>query len=452
MGKTGEVYLVGPDMYMRSQSRFLLEDQKNLLKILTRNNYLSKTDLKQLHDTKSAIKSIPIDSDCSRKAIKGKTGTSKALDYRGEPILGSFSPLKINNVQWGIVSKMDQSEAFSEVDDLRYFLIITYLTVLLISSFIAFFIAREIAKPIRQLSYHAKELSSGNFDTTILVKGTDEIGELATSFRVMQNTVASLIDNLTESNRCLSEKGKDLSDSIAYARQIQKNIFPSKEMVNRYIPDSFVFFQPRDVVSGDFYWARERNDELYLGVCDSTGHGIPGAFMSLLNVSFLNEALMHKRTEKPGDVFQKVRGLLKSVFQYERQDGMDGILIRFNPNSPVITYAASNNAPVLIRNGNYMTLDYDKIPVGNSYKSEAFKTYSFEIQTGDMLYLITDGFPDQFGGPLDKKYKYRPFYEFLVSISNLPTDEQKELLKREFFKWQNGNEQVDDVLVLGIRF
>lgn len=161
---------------------------------------------------------------------------------------------------------------------------------------------------------------------------------------------------------------------------------------------------------------------------------------------------MHKRTENPGDVFQKVRGLLKSVFQHERQDGMDGILIRFNPNSPVITYAASNNAPILIRNGNYTTLEYDKIPVGNSYKSEEFKTYSVEIQPGDMLYLITDGFPDQFGGPLDKKYKYRPFYEFLVSISHLPTEEQKERVKQEFFEWRNGNEQVDDVLVLGIRF
>lgn len=452
MGKTGEVYLVGPDMYMRSQSRFLLEDKDSLMKTIAQAAMISKKDLKQLRESKSAIKSIQIDSECSRRAIAGKTGTAKVLDYRGVPILGAYSPLKINNIHWGIVSKMDQSEAFFEITELRYFLIITYLIVLLISTLIAVFIAKKIAKPIQQLSYHAKELSTGNFDTIISVQGKDEIGELATSFRVMQHTVVSLIDNLTETNRNLSVKSKDLFDSIAYAQQIQENIFPSKEMVNSYVPDSFVFFQPRDVVSGDFYWAAERNKELYLGVCDSTGHGIPGAFMSLLNVSFLNEALMNEKIEKPGDILEKVRCLLKSVFQYERHDGMDGILIRFNPNSNIITYAASNNAPILVRNGNYSVLEYDKIPVGNSSKSEKFQTFSFEIQSGDMLYLITDGFPDQFGGPLDKKYKYRPFYEFLVSISHLPTEEQHELVKNEFFAWQKDCEQVDDVMVLGIRF
>jgi serine phosphatase RsbU (regulator of sigma subunit) len=452
MGKTGEVYLVGPDMYMRSQSRFLLENQDSLMTVIIQRNLISKKDLKQLKESKSSIKSIQIDSECSKKAILRQTGTTKTSDYRGVEILGAYSPLKINNLQWGIVSKMDQKEAFSEIAELRYFLIITYLIVLLISAFIALFIAKQLAKPIQQLSFHAKELSTGHFDTIIAMKQTNEIGELASSFRVMQNTVVSLIDNLTKSNKCLSEKSKDLSDSISYAQQIQKNIFPSKEMVNSFVPDSFVFFQPKDVVSGDFYWAVERNKELYLGVCDSTGHGIPGAFMSLLNISFLNEALMNETIEKPGDILEKVRGLLKSVFQYERQDGMDGILIRFNPKSKVITYAASNNAPILIRNGSYSILEYDKIPVGNSYKTEQFKTYSMKIQAGDMLYLITDGFPDQFGGALDKKYKYKPFYEFLASISHLPSEEQKELVKTEFFTWQNGNEQVDDVMVLGIRF
>jgi len=452
MGETGEVYLVGPDMYMRSQSRFLLENQDSLIKTIVHGNHISKEDLKQLKDSKSSIKSIQIDSECSQKALSGKKGTAKTSDYRGVPILGAYSPLKINNLQWGIVSKMDQQEAFSEVSELRYFLIITYSIVLLISAFIALFIAKQLAKPIQQLSFHAKELSTGNFDTPIIVKGTNEIGELATSFRVMQHTVVSLIDNLTETNRCLSEKSKDLSDSISYAQQIQENIFPSKEMVNSYVPDSFVFFQPRDVVSGDFYWAAERNKELYLGVCDSTGHGIPGAFMSLLNISFLNEALLNEKIEKPGQIFEKVSNLLKSVFQHERHDGMDGILIRFNPKSHIMTYAAANNAPILVRNGNYTILEYDKIPVGNSSKSHEFKTFSVEINTGDMLYLITDGFPDQFGGSLDKKYKYKPFYEFLVSISHLPSEEQRELVKNEFFTWQNNCEQVDDVMVLGIRF
>uniref|UniRef100_UPI0026061AE1 HAMP domain-containing protein n=1 Tax=Fluviicola sp. TaxID=1917219 RepID=UPI0026061AE1 len=378
MGKTGEVYLVGPDMYMRSQSRFFLEDKDSLVKVLSKTNHVSSKDIEQLKGSKSSIKSIRINSECSRKAIAGKTGTAKTLDYRGVPVLGTYSPLELNNVHWGIVSKMDQSEAFSEVSELRYFLIITYIIVLLASALIAFFIARQIAKPIQQLNHHAKELSTGNFETNITVSGKDEIGELATSFRIMQNTISMLIDDLTETNRNLSEKRKDIVDSIAYAQQIQENILPSRDMVNSYVPDSFVFFQPRDIVSGDFYWAAERNKELYLGVCDSTGHGIPGAFMSLLNVSFLNEALMNEKIEKPGDILEKVRGLLKSVFQHERQDGMDGIIIRFNPKTNTLSYAASNNAPVLVRDGNYSILEYDKIPVGNSTKTEHFNTYSLE--------------------------------------------------------------------------
>ncbi|WP_043023958.1 HAMP domain-containing protein [Fluviicola taffensis] len=344
MGKTGEVYLVGSDNYMRSQSRFFIENKDSLLKIIAQNNSISKQDFNQLQDSKSSIKSIKINSEASKRAIAGEFGVIQTIDYRGVPTLGAYSPLKLNNVYWGIVSKMDQSEAFSEIDELRYFLIITYLIVLILSTLIALFIAKRIAKPIQQLNHHAKELSTGNFNTSITVRGNDEIGELASSFRIMQNTIVHLIDSLTDTNKILSEKSKDLFDSIAYAQQIQKNIFPSKEMVNSYVPDSFVFFQPKDIVSGDFYWAAERNKELYLGVCDSTGHGIPGAFMSLLNVSFLNEALMNEKIEEPGDILEKVRGLLKSVFQYERQDGMDGILIRFNPNTNVISYAASNNA------------------------------------------------------------------------------------------------------------
>jgi serine phosphatase RsbU (regulator of sigma subunit) len=452
MGKTGEVYLVGSDRYMRSQSRFFIENKDSLFKTLAQNNPLSKKEFNQLKESKSTIKIIKINSEASKRAIEGKSGVVQTFDYRGVATLGAYSPLKLNNVNWGIVSKMDQSEAFSEIKELRYFLIITYLIVLIGSAFVAVLIAKRIARPIQQLSHHAKELSTGNFETNIIVKGNDEIGELASSFRIMQNTIVNLIDNLTETNKILSEKSKDMFDSIAYAQQIQENIFPSKEMVNRYVPDSFVFFQPKDVVSGDFYWATERNEELYLGVCDSTGHGIPGAFMSMLNVSFLNEALMNEKIEKPGDILEKVRSLLKSVFNYERQDGMDGILIRFNPKTNILSYAASNNAPILIRNGDYKIFEYDKIPVGNSSKMDLFKTYFFEIMPGDMLYLITDGFPDQFGGPLNKKYKYKPFYEFLLSISKLTTEEQKELLKNEFFSWQKDNEQVDDVMVLGIRF
>ncbi len=250
----------------------------------------------------------------------------------------------------------------------------------------------------------------------------------------------------------VDEKQKEIVDSINYAQQIQKTLIANHEMVNQTIPDSFVFFKPKDIVSGDFYWATKKGNRFYLAVCDSTGHGVPGAFMSLLNISFLNEAIKEKELTKPNQVFDHVRKrLIETISQNGRRDGMDGILICIEEGSNKITYAAANNKPVLIADNKLVELSCDKMPVGIGEKIQAFTEFSFEGKKGDMVYLYTDGLPDQFGGPKGKKFKYKQLEEVLLENNTMDVYKQEVILKRKFESWMGVLEQVDDVCVLGFR-
>ncbi len=250
----------------------------------------------------------------------------------------------------------------------------------------------------------------------------------------------------------VDEKQKEIVDSINYALQIQKTMIANHALVNETVPDSFVYFKPKDIVSGDFYWATKKDNHFYLAVCDSTGHGVPGAFMSLLNINYLNEAIQEKNILKPNQVFDHVRKrLTETISQNGRKDGMDGILLCMEEGSNTITYAAANNSPVLISDNKLVELSCDKMPVGVGEKAESFTEFSFNAKKGDMLYLYTDGYPDQFGGPKGKKFKYKQLEELLLENNKLDVYKQEVVLKQRFEKWIGKLEQVDDVCILGIR-
>ncbi|MEO6302829.1 MAG: tetratricopeptide repeat protein [Bacteroidia bacterium] len=275
------------------------------------------------------------------------------------------------------------------------------------------------------------------------------------AYRVKQKDNVLLNDQKEEIEHqkdLVDEKQKEIVDSINYALQIQKTLIANHELVNETVPDSFVFFKPKDIVSGDFYWATKKDKRFYLAVCDSTGHGVPGAFMSLLNINYLNEAIKEKGLVKPSEVFDHVRKrLIETISQNGRRDGMDGILICMEENNNTITYAAANNKPILISENKLVELKCDKMPVGIGEKALPFSDFSFEGKKGDMLYLYTDGFPDQFGGPKGKKFKYKQLEELLLENNNLDVYKQEVVLKQKFENWIGPLEQVDDVCVLGIR-
>lgn len=256
---------------------------------------------------------------------------------------------------------------------------------------------------------------------------------------------------IEKQKKLVEEKQKEITDSIHYANRIQTTLLAQRNFLKENLPEHSVLFKPKDIVSGDFYWAAKvKDNSFYLGICDSTGHGVPGAFMSLLNIGFLNEAVKEKNISNPNEVFDYVRKrLIENISQDGGQEGMDGILLRID--SKTITYAAANNAPILVSNQNIIQLPSDKMPVGQGFYEENFKLNTIDYKPGDTLYLYTDGYADQFGGPKGKKFKYQALNELLLSVSALPLLQQSQILNQKFEEWKGNLEQVDDVCIIGIR-
>jgi serine phosphatase RsbU (regulator of sigma subunit) len=269
-----------------------------------------------------------------------------------------------------------------------------------------------------------------------------------------QKFIIELKNKQTEEQKAIIEnKNKEILDSINYAKRIQYTLLAHDEFLKENLPEHFVLFRPKDIVSGDYYWAVKKDHLFYLACCDSTGHGVPGAFMSLLNIGFISEAINEKNILEPHKVFNYVRErLINSISKEEQKDGFDGILMCFNKMTGKISYVAANNAPLLISDKRAIELPYDKMPVGKGETESSFTLHEIDVKTTDTIYLFTDGYADQFGGPKGKKFKYKQLEDLLVSCSELSISDQKDRLDREFLDWKGNLEQIDDVCVIGIRF
>ncbi len=249
----------------------------------------------------------------------------------------------------------------------------------------------------------------------------------------------------------IAQKQKEILDSINYAKRIQYAQLANVNILTKNLNSYFIFFKPKDIVSGDFYWATEHNNKFYLAVCDCTGHGVPGAFMSLLSINFLNEAIKDKCIIEPNNVLNYVRQrIIDNTNTDNAYDGMDGILLCKDLQTNQITYSASNNNPLLIQNNKLIVLPKDKMPVGKGEKTNSFTLFNINAQNGDVLYLLTDGYADQFGGHKQKKLKRTSLYQLLVSVSEQPINLQHKIIEDSFNSWKADLEQVDDVLVIGI--
>ncbi len=254
----------------------------------------------------------------------------------------------------------------------------------------------------------------------------------------------------------IEEKQKEIVDSINYAKRIQVALLANEEIMKKYLPEHFVFFQPKDIVSGDFYWFSLNTDLNgnqigYLAVCDSTGHGVPGAFMSLLNISFLNEAINEKLITEPNLILNHARlRLTENLSAYEQKDGFDGTLIKFNFTTKEITYAAANTSPIIFDGEHFENLPYDRMPVGVSDNKGSFSLYKIPKDFSGTLYLTTDGILDQFGGDKGKKLKQKGFLNMLKDCQNLSSSERKNKIIESFNDWKGKLEQLDDVCMIGI--
>jgi serine phosphatase RsbU (regulator of sigma subunit) len=254
----------------------------------------------------------------------------------------------------------------------------------------------------------------------------------------------------------IAEKQKEIVDSINYAKRIQYALLAHEEMLKKYLPEHFVLFRPKDIVSGDFYWFTHFKDEKrefsYLAVCDSTGHGVPGAFMSLLNISFINESITEKNILEPNLVFNHVRiRLMENLGKDGQNDGFDGILLRLDHHSGKMDYAASNNSPIFINEEETIVLPCDKMPVGKGELSNSFGLFEIPQGKSGILYLPTDGYSDQFGGEKGKKLKFSNMLKYMNEIYKNPLSEQSAILNSKFEKWKGELEQLDDVCIIWIK-
>jgi len=256
----------------------------------------------------------------------------------------------------------------------------------------------------------------------------------------------------------VEEQHQEITDSIKYAHRIQGAILPPRNLWQKILPDSFILHIPKDILSGDFYWIEETKDYIYIAAADCTGHGVPGALISIVNYNLLNKAVLEQNLVHPAEILDAVNvWLTESLHQTYREsavkDGMDISLIAIHKHSNDVLFAGANNPVYIISKGELKQIKADKFPVGAFIedKIQKFSPKNFKAYKGDVIYLFSDGFADQFGGDTGKKYKYAPFQQKLIAVSEKGLAEQRTAMKNEFYFWKGEHEQVDDVLLIGIK-
>lgn len=262
---------------------------------------------------------------------------------------------------------------------------------------------------------------------------------------------------LEEKNGLIEQKNKEITDSILYAEKIQRALLPGDADFEQLFPDSFVLFRPKDIVSGDFYWIAKQGDLQFYVTADCTGHGVPGSFMSMLGTSLLNEIVLEKKVTDPAEVLDLLRikiimALKQTGASGENKDGMDMVFCCLDKKKKQLTYAAANNPLWILRKGEVLEFEADKEPVGVSVgESNQFNQHVVKLEEGDVIYTFTDGYADQFGGEKGKKFKYKQLKELLLANARMPLASQKQVLEDTITMWQGDLEQVDDMLVIGVK-
>ena len=255
----------------------------------------------------------------------------------------------------------------------------------------------------------------------------------------------------------IEEKNKDITDSINYAKRIQQSILPTEESMHKLLPGAFVLYLPKDIVSGDFYWVEEQDGKIIFAVVDCTGHGVPGALMSMVGNAALNEIVLEGHVTQPDKILslmreKVIRVLRQKGHEAQTRDGFDIALCAWDGKN-TLQFCGANNPMLLVREGKLQKIAGDKQPVG-THEGEAkdFTLHSVTVQKGDQLYIMSDGYADQFGGPKGKKFKQVQLQQLLHRIHHLPLHEQKKQLERSFESWRGNLSQVDDVCIIGVRF
>jgi serine phosphatase RsbU (regulator of sigma subunit) len=355
---------------------------------------------------------------------------------------------------------------------------------------------RDISWPLKELLINIRNTRAGKKERYSIVRTNDEIGELAEGYNEMTEQIHNYVESISSMNRDLEEKVKErtrevveqkeeietqkeeieaqldlatlqrdtiskqkdqILDSIHYAERIQSAILPPVRLLEEYLADHFIIFKPRDIVSGDYYWAREKDSKLLIAVADCTGHGVPGGFLSMLGISSMNEIVNRSKDLSPGKILEQLREVvIASMHQTgskgEAQDGIEIALCVIDMKKKEMEYSGANRPLYLVRDETVQHIRPDRMPIG-IYEQDAvsFKKHSIKLKKGDSIYLFSDGYVDQLGGPRRKTYRAINFRKQLLKIQDQPMERQKAILLDKMARWQGEVEQIDDILVLGFR-
>jgi len=255
-------------------------------------------------------------------------------------------------------------------------------------------------------------------------------------------------------NKEVEAQKEEIIASINYAKRIQEAILPSNELIKEYLPNSFVLFKPKDIVAGDFYWMDSKDEKTYFSAVDCTGHGVPGAMVSVVGYNGLNRAVKEFNLRHPAEILDSLNLSVEETFEKGRSDIKDGMDLAFcclDNKARTLEYAGANNPLYYIRNGELEEIKPDSQPVGKHERRKPFTNHVLNLKEGDCIYIFSDGFADQFGGENGKKFKYKQFRELLLSNHGKPMEEQKQLLDESIENWRGELEQVDDICVIGVR-
>lgn len=295
------------------------------------------------------------------------------------------------------------------------------------------------------------------YELLIKVRSALDLVTKIKEIRQQHKVVEDKRDQLQKQHDLIAEQKGEIEGDLRYSKRIQKSILPTPEAVNSIIPEQFILNIPRNHVSGDFYWIGKHGNRRAIAVADCTGHGISGALMTMAGMAFLNDIMGRNSDLEPNEVLFELRTMVMNLLKQkgeegEASDGMDISLTMISEDEKKLSFAGANNPLYLIRNGELSAVKGDRMPIGIHLNFDRhFTNHEIDIDKGDIVYLFSDGYADQFGGPRNKKFRYKQFQELLLANYNKDLETQKQILEQSFKEWKGDYQQVDDVLVLGYK-
>ncbi|HND72678.1 MAG TPA: SpoIIE family protein phosphatase, partial [Bacteroidia bacterium] len=319
---------------------------------------------------------------------------------------------------------------------------------------VALYLARDFARMGKTLTKQIGEITE--LSTKTIRQEQEKKQLLENQKTILEFEVKERTREVLDQKNVIEIKNREVTESLHYAKRIQAAILPDIKKINQSLQDLFILYLPKDIVSGDFYSFAQRDEKIIVAAADCTGHGVAGAFMSMIGTALLNQIVNEKGITEPSEILTQLNdGIVTSLKQRESEmnEGMDIALCTINNKSKTLQYSGANRPLWIIRNNEFQYYKPNKIPIGGQQynKTDGFMQHNITLEQGDSIYLFSDGYVDQFGGDLGKKFMTKKFRELLLSIQHLSMNEQKEYLLNTLIKWQGKHDQVDDILVIGIK-